>query len=138
MPAMGLRGAVRGRAWVTTTRPDLVAERPSDLVKRDFTATRSNQFWVAGLTDTATWRGVVYVTFVIDAFPRRIVAIAAVRAVVSAQTSFASRLGGMYAGKLADLGKPSGRGVDGGLVRSLSSGTSVSRDGNLLTMGTSA
>ena len=62
-------------------------------MKRDFTATPSNQFWVAGFTDTATWRGVVYVTFVIDAFPRRIVAIAAVRAVVSAQTSFASRWG---------------------------------------------
>ena len=37
---MGLRGAVRGRAWVTTTRADTAAERPADLVDRHFTATR--------------------------------------------------------------------------------------------------
>jgi len=73
MRAMGLRGAVRGRAWVTTTRPDLVAERPSDLVERDFTATRPNELWVADFTYVATWRGFVYVAFVIDAFARRIV-----------------------------------------------------------------
>jgi hypothetical protein len=29
---MGLAGAVRGRAWVTTTQPDLVVTRPHDLV----------------------------------------------------------------------------------------------------------
>ena len=73
MRAMGLRGAVRGRAWVTTTRPDLVAERPSDLVERDFTATRPNELWVADFTYVATWRGFVYVAFVIDAFARRMV-----------------------------------------------------------------
>jgi transposase InsO family protein len=73
MQAMGLQGAVRGRAWVTTTQPAPVAERPSDLVERDFTATRPNQLWVADFTYVATWRGFVYVAFVIDVFARRIV-----------------------------------------------------------------
>lgn len=73
MRAMDLRGAVRGRAWVTTTRPDVAVPRPSDLVKRNFTATRPNQLWVADFTYVATWSGFVYVAFVIDAFSRRIV-----------------------------------------------------------------
>ena len=34
MRAMGLRGAVRGRAWVTTTQADRGADRPVDLVDR--------------------------------------------------------------------------------------------------------
>jgi len=38
-----------------------------------FIATRPNQLWVADITYVATWRGVVYVAFVIDVFARRIV-----------------------------------------------------------------
>lgn len=72
MQGMGLRGVVRGRR-VKTTIPAVVGERPRDLVERDFTATRPNQLWVADLTYIATWRGFVYVAFVIDAFARRIV-----------------------------------------------------------------
>jgi putative transposase len=44
-----------------------------DLVTRNFTATRPNQLWVSDLTYVATWRGFVYVAFVIDVFSRRIV-----------------------------------------------------------------
>jgi putative transposase len=73
MRAMGLRGAVRGRAWIITTRADAAAARPADLVERQFTATRPNQLWVADFTYVATWRGFVYVAFVIDVFARRIV-----------------------------------------------------------------
>jgi putative transposase len=73
MRDLGLRGVVRGRAWTTTTQPDLAADRPADLVDRQFTATRPNQLWVADLTYVATWRGFVYVAFVIDSFARRIV-----------------------------------------------------------------
>jgi putative transposase len=73
MRAMGLRGASRGRAWVITTRTDAAAERPADLVARRFAATRPNQLWVADFTYVATWRGFVYVAFVIDVFARRIV-----------------------------------------------------------------
>ena len=73
MRAMGLRGVSRGRAWVTTTRAEAAAERPADLVGRQFAATRPNQLWVADFTYVATWRGFVYVAFVIDVFARRIV-----------------------------------------------------------------
>jgi transposase InsO family protein len=73
MQAMGLHGAVRGRAWITTTQPAAAPDRPSDLVAREFSATRPNQLWVADFTYVATWRGFVYVAFVIDVFARRIV-----------------------------------------------------------------
>jgi len=73
MGAMGLAGAVRGRAWITTTTSPPDAGRPPDLVDRDFTATRPNQLWVSDFTYVATWRGFVYVAFVIDVFSRRIV-----------------------------------------------------------------
>ena len=72
MRAMGLEGAVRGRKF-TTTIVDESAERPTDLVSRDFTANRPNELWVADLTYVATWRGFVYVAFVIDVFARTIV-----------------------------------------------------------------
>ncbi len=72
MRKMGLEGVVRGRSFKTTI-PDEGASRPLDLVDRDFSATRPNQLWVSDLTYVATWRGFVYVAFVIDAFGRRIV-----------------------------------------------------------------
>jgi len=73
MGAMGLRGAVRGRAWITTTTPETPPVPMPDLVDRDFTVTAPNQLWVADFTYVATWVGFVYVAFVIDAFARRIV-----------------------------------------------------------------
>jgi len=72
MGQLGLRGVVRGRR-VRTTIPDAQAERPRDLVARQFHAARPNQLWVSDLTYVATWRGFVYVAFVIDVFSRRIV-----------------------------------------------------------------
>ena len=72
MKIQGLRGVVRGRR-IKTTFPSRLAERPLDLVNRDFKVTRPNALWVADLTYVATWRGFVYVAFVIDAFARRIV-----------------------------------------------------------------
>jgi putative transposase len=73
MRDLGLRGTVRGRAWKITTQSDPAATRPADLVDRQFVATRPNQLWVADFTYVATWRGFVYVAFVIDVFARRIV-----------------------------------------------------------------
>ena len=73
MRDMGLRGRVRGRAWTITTQAEPAATRPADLVDRQFVATRPNQLWVADFTYVATWRGFVYVAFVIDVFARRIV-----------------------------------------------------------------
>ena len=69
----GLRGAVRGRTFKTTTCPDPAASRPPDLVTRRFAAIRPNELWVADLTYVATWRGFAYVAFVVDVFARRIV-----------------------------------------------------------------
>jgi transposase InsO family protein len=73
MRGAGLRGAVRGRAFKLTTVADAAAVRPPDLVKREFTATRPNQIWVADITYVATWAGFVYVAFIIDVFSRAIV-----------------------------------------------------------------
>jgi putative transposase len=72
MRADGRRGAVRGKKR-RTTFPDDQADRPADLVERNFAAGAPNQLWVADFTYVMTWSGVVYVAFVIDAFSRRIV-----------------------------------------------------------------
>ena len=72
MRSLGLQGAVRGRKC-RTTMPDTSAERPLDLVKRQFQASHPNQLWVADFTYVATWAGFVYVAFVIDVFARRII-----------------------------------------------------------------
>jgi len=73
MQAMGLVGATRGRAWITTTQADGATGQPPDLVERHFTATGPNQLWISDFTVVATWRGFVYTAFVIDVFARRIV-----------------------------------------------------------------
>ena len=72
MQKLGIQGVKRGKGYKTTI-PDDLAARPADLVNRNFTATRPNQLWVADITFVATWRGVVYVAFVIDVFSRYIV-----------------------------------------------------------------
>ncbi len=72
MRRLGIRGVVRGRKLITTI-PSTVDDRPADRVNRDFQVARPNHLWVADLTYVATWRGFVYVAFVIDAFARRIV-----------------------------------------------------------------
>lgn len=72
MRAMGIRGVRRGRRWITTRRDD-TAKRAPDLVQRDFTATGPNQLWVTDLTYVATWSGVAYACFIVDAFSRMIV-----------------------------------------------------------------
>ncbi len=50
-----------------------MADKPLDLVNRNFSAERPNQLWVADITYVATWSGFVYVAFVIDVFSRYIV-----------------------------------------------------------------
>src|SRR3954451_10876667 len=72
MRKAGLAGVVRGKRWRTTIA-DERAERPLDLVERDFTAAAPNRLWVADFAYVATWSAVVYVAFVIDAYSRRIV-----------------------------------------------------------------
>jgi putative transposase len=72
MRDLGLQGAVRGRPRRTTI-PDAAAERPRDLVDRQFHAEAPNRLWVADLTYVRTWSGFVYVAFITDVFSRRIV-----------------------------------------------------------------
>ncbi|GLZ02443.1 IS3 family transposase [Actinoplanes sp. NBRC 103695] len=56
-----------------TTRPAAETRRPGDLVKRDFTAARPNQLWVADLTYVRTSVGWAYAAFVLDVYSRMIV-----------------------------------------------------------------
>jgi putative transposase len=72
MRAAGMEGARRTKR-VRTTRPDPVAARHPDLVRRDFTATAPNKLWVTDLTYVPTWAGVAYVCFIVDAYSRMIV-----------------------------------------------------------------
>jgi putative transposase len=72
MRQAGIAGVRRGKR-VHTTKPDPGAPRHPDLVGRDFTATAPNQLWVTDLTFVATWAGIAYVCFLIDAFSRMIV-----------------------------------------------------------------
>jgi transposase InsO family protein len=72
MRAMGLQGAVRGKA-VKTTVPDPARPCPRDKVNRQFQAPAPNRLWVSDFTYVATRRGFVYVAFVIDTYARRIV-----------------------------------------------------------------
>ena len=72
MRQMGLQGIVRGKS-VRTTISDKAAPCPLDRVNRDFKAPAPNRLWVSDFTYVASWTGVVYVAFVIDAYARRIV-----------------------------------------------------------------
>ena len=73
MRAHAIQGAKRrGKPWRTTT-PDASATRAPDLVNRDFTATRPDELWVADFTYLRCWEGVVFFSFVIDVYSRRIV-----------------------------------------------------------------
>ena len=72
MGQAGIHGALRSKR-VRTTHRDGRAGRHPDLVKRQFTATEPNRLWVTDLTFVATWAGVAYVCFIVDAFSRMIV-----------------------------------------------------------------
>ncbi len=72
MRLAGIQGALRSKR-VRTTRRDRAADRHPDLVNRDFTAAAPNELWVTDLTFVATWAGVAYVCFIVDAFSRMIV-----------------------------------------------------------------
>src|SRR5690625_3615305 len=73
MRNLGIEGVRRGGKKKITTIADEAAERPADLVNRDFTAEKPNTLWVSDLTYVRTRSGFVYAAFVIDAFARRIV-----------------------------------------------------------------
>jgi len=72
MRAEGLVGATRAEHRYTT-RADPAHTRASDLVKRNFTADRPNELWVADFTYCSTHSGVVCIAFIVDVFSRFVV-----------------------------------------------------------------
>jgi hypothetical protein len=73
MRQAGLRGAKRrGKPWRTTIA-DPGAQRPADLVRRDFTASAPDRLYVCDFTYLRCWEGREYFSFVIDVFSRRVV-----------------------------------------------------------------
>jgi putative transposase len=73
MKSDGIVGAKRrGKPW-RTTRPDPQAARRPDLVQRDFTASHPNELWVADISYLRCWEGLVFFSFVLDAYSRMIV-----------------------------------------------------------------
>ena len=69
----GIQGAKRrGKPW-RTTKPDPAALRSPDRLNRDFTASRPDEKWFADFTYLRCWEGIVFFSFVIDAYSRMIV-----------------------------------------------------------------
>lgn len=73
MRANGLEGVRRGGKKRPTTVHDAAAQRPADLLDRNFNAAEPNEVWVTDFTYVAAWERTAYVAFVIDVFSRRIV-----------------------------------------------------------------
>ena len=64
----------RRRKARTTLRSQTERTPPApDLVKRNFTPEAPDRLWVADITYVRTWEGWLYLAFVLDAYPRRIV-----------------------------------------------------------------
>ncbi len=61
----------RRRRSVTRRDPD--AQPSPDLVKRDFTASRIDELWIADIKYIATRTGFLYLAVVVDVFSRRVV-----------------------------------------------------------------
>ncbi|MCO6363612.1 IS3 family transposase [Paracoccus sp. 08] len=72
MNSMGIQGIIRGKPHRTTIS-DRKALCPLDKAGRQFWVPAPNRLWVSDLTNVATWKGFIYVAFVIDAYARRIV-----------------------------------------------------------------
>jgi putative transposase len=75
MRKAGLKGCLRGRRRKrTTTRRDGSAMPAPDLVRRNFASVVApNRLWVADITYIKTVEGFLYLSFVLDAYSRRLV-----------------------------------------------------------------
>ncbi|RRH72292.1 hypothetical protein EG244_15015 [Falsigemmobacter faecalis] len=71
MKGMGIQGVIRGKPHRTII-PDNKAPCPLGRVNRQFLVSAPNRLWVSDFTYVATWKGFVYVAFVIEAYARRI------------------------------------------------------------------
>ncbi|VAW74632.1 Mobile element protein [hydrothermal vent metagenome] len=72
MQRLGIQGVRRGATCWATIADDALAH-PADLVNREFTALRPNQWWVADITFVAIWADFVYIAFIVDVYARYIV-----------------------------------------------------------------
>lgn len=71
MRELGIQGVSRRgkrRARKSTTAE---AEAAPDLVKRDFTAQRPDELWVADITYIPTWEGWLFLAAIVDVFTKR-------------------------------------------------------------------
>src|SRR4051812_34185601 len=74
MRKAGLKGCLRGRRRKrTTTRRDGSAMPAPDLVRRNFASVAPDRLWVADITYIKTEEGFLYLSFVLDAYSRRLV-----------------------------------------------------------------
>jgi putative transposase len=74
MRKAGLEGCSHGRrSRKGTTLKDSAAIPAADLVRRNFSAKAPNQLWVADITYIKTEEGFLYLSFVLDAYSRRLV-----------------------------------------------------------------
>ena len=75
MREAGLFGCGGRRRKVCTTLRSQTERIPPapDLVKRNFTPEAPNRLWVADITYVRSWEGWLYLSFVLDAYSRRVV-----------------------------------------------------------------
>jgi putative transposase len=73
MRELEIQGVSRRRGRVRTTTPDAKAPPAPDLVKRDFSAERPDQTWVADITYVPTYEGWLFLAAVMDLYSRKIV-----------------------------------------------------------------
>mgnify|MGYP000208996487 CR=1 FL=1 len=67
MRQLGIQGVRRGKK-IKTTYGEPANQCPLDKVNRQFRASQPNELWVSDFTFVSTWRGFVYVAFVIYTF----------------------------------------------------------------------
>jgi putative transposase len=73
MHAHGIQGAKRRGKPRRTTIADPTAHRSPDRVERNFTASQPDPLWVADFTCLRCWEGLLFFSFVIDVYSRRVV-----------------------------------------------------------------
>ncbi len=72
MRQLGIQRVRRGKK-IETTYGQPADQCPLDKVNRQSRASQPNELWVSDFTLVSTWRGFVYVAFVIDTFANPIV-----------------------------------------------------------------
>jgi len=72
MREVGISGVSRRRTKRTTTTTKQAPAAP-DLVRRDFSASRPDELWLADITYVPTWEGFLFLAGVMDMYSRRCV-----------------------------------------------------------------